>query len=167
MTRKNSLWIYLILLTLCLTTLAVAAGPDPLTGIRISLLGVETVLSSPPLPDLNTNAKGHFNLAGGYMTASVNSSDTTPAGVSTANGSFRGGSAAIGYSTASNTRLGYFVFATANTVSGKIDLVESGFTLSLANMKNSGYSITGGSSFRVWSAEHFPMSFGIFGGPTA
>lgn len=145
------------------------AASDPLTGVRISLLAIETVLAAPPLPDLIEKDKGHVTVQGSYIAANVDDTASLSANLSeTSTGNFRGGAVGVGFTTPSRKAWGYYGFITANYVAGNLSLNQTGNpSITLSDMKNYGYSAAGGISLRLWSARTFPLTFGIFAGPTA
>ncbi len=103
------------------------------------------------------------------MLANVNDQESLGDGyLLVSHGQFRGGSFGVGYATSTNgkKRLGYFLFATANSISGGLELEEAGVKVSLSNMQNKGFTLSGGASLRLWSMKWSDFSAGIFGGPT-
>ncbi len=149
-----------------LTRLCCAEAPDPLTGVRISLLGIQTALSEPPIPDLHDTHKGSLAVAGSLIIANVSDTETSGGFSLVSNGSFLGGGVGLGYSSPTSNRIGYFVFATANYVSGNLQMNGNGVIINLANMKNEGFGTAAGGSLRLWKMKSLDFSGGIFVGPT-
>lgn len=153
---------------------AYSAAPDPLTGVRVSLIGLQTVLASPPLPSLDIENRGEATFQLAYLKARVNDSysvaaqgDDSPS-TGRARGSFKGYGFGIGLTTSARHDFGFYGFGIYNSINGDLRISTDGFptALNLADMKNTGAAFATGVSLRLIGTKKNALSMGIFAGPT-
>lgn len=169
--RLTKLSLLEIFITLYLFPFAAGAATnlDQIIGIRISQLIAQGILGSPPLPSLYENSRTHFAPQVSYIEVKANNKNA-PEGYLPYTGKFHGWSAGVGLTESTRTRVGLYGFATTSSVKGGISAeVSQGSGVSsnfeLKDMKNSGYNLSAGFSFRPWSVQTFPIALGFLAGP--
>lgn len=164
---------FLILLALA-PALAFGAA-DPLTGVRISLLGLQAALAAPPLPSLDSKHRGSITPVAAYLKATLKAEETAaaPDGYNNTTqrtaGNFKGHSLGLGFATAGKNSLGFYGFFVYDKMDGDVKLTvdeDAAATVELQGMKNSGYALAAGVSYRLIRTQKDAFSVGVFAGPT-
>jgi len=148
------------------------ADPDPLTGIRISVLGLQEKLGSPPLPSLERKSPRQIVLQGGYAISNIDERVSEERqqrlGVPAEQGlgKLQGPTAGFGFTTRSKDLLGYYIFGAFNRLSGELTVsVQGDKNYEFRGMKGIGYGVSAGLSLRVYENNEGNFAVGGLAGP--
>lgn len=149
------------------------AAFTPDIGARASVAGAQELLVSPPIPDLE-GGKTTVSPQIGYMTAKVDGSemgvdpDSGTEVNMTYKGDIKGVSAAIGLSSPSSGRLGWFGIFGGDSLTGdiKVEMMDMPAG-TVKDIKTQSFAFAAGPSYRFIGEAKSDFAAGIFFGPAA
>ena len=144
---------------IALLTLAAHAELDPLTGARVSMVGIQKLLAAPFLPNLEERHP-RFGVQASYMTAKLGGQ---PENYDRYLGKFNGLSGGFGYSPKLKEGYGYFVNGMVMRMNG--DVRVQGITQA-SSFSTTGVVALAGASARLIGREDGAFLFGVFAGPS-
>ncbi len=158
---------FILSLLLGLTAHQAMAAFTPDIGARASVAGAQELLVSPPIPNLE-GGRTTYSPQTGYMVAKVVGDDTQPGSVVSYRGEVKGLSGALGVSSPSSGRLGWFGIVGGDSLTGEIEVGLTGQpTARIENIKTQSFAFAAGPSYRFIGESKSPFSAGAFLGPAA
>lgn len=139
----------------------------PDIGARASLAGAQELLVSPPVPNLE-GGKTTYSPQIGYMVATVDGGDVRPQSSLFYKGEVKGVSGALGVSSPSSGRLGWFGIIGGDSLTGDIAVDIAGIPQAIIrDIKTQSFAFAAGPSYRFIGEANSTFAAGVFLGPAA